>query len=220
MSDPVIDRRQFLELLPFYINGSLEEPVRRQVDDYLSQTPDARVDLALSAALSSAACAPLNERDPMAGYDILQKRLGSQESPSLRPRNKKNANAGWWNSLLQFFSGLGLSPAMAVVLLMLSAQIAVTSSFNKDQSTSAEYRGGPQTTRRADLKLVLRSKAVFEDVVLLLSQNQCKIVWGPSTTGELWLAVDVPGSVAAVQARLASSPLVEDVQLTPNESSR
>ena len=212
-ADKDMDRRQFIELLPFYLNGTLDEQERQRVDIYMVEHPEARAELSFSAALASATRAPLNERDPMAGYEELQRRMGSQHTDSNRKPVRELNPSRWWTSISQFFGGLGLSPAIAAVLVLLSAQIFVKSSLMGDPSASSEYRGGPQMSRNADLKMVVSPKASFEEIITLLVQNQCKIVWGPSTSGELWLAVDVPGAVSSVREKLASSPLVEDVQL-------
>lgn len=235
MSDTDMERDQFIELLPFYINGTLAESLRIQVDDYLTRHPAAKAELMFSAALSSAVSAPLNERDPMAGYVVLEKRLqlkaASPPAPPFR-QTKKNAGTRWWRGVSHYFAGLGLSPAMSVVILMLSTLIAGPSLFSNEPSapvnalTGTEshnlrgYRGGSRSVRQGDLKIVISPKASFEDIVRLMSQNQCRIVWGPSTSGELWLSVEIPGAAAAIQTQLAASPLVQDVQLLTAEAAQ
>lgn len=225
MSDASLEKNQFIELLPFYINGTLEEPLRRQVDSYLAEYPSAKAELIFSAALASATCAPLNERDPMAGYEILQKRLQLKTTLPVPQQPKIIENDGWLRTATQFFSGFRLAPVMTIGAMIVAAMIAGPILLRPDHLTSSDaapdgnhslnenYRGRHQPVIQGALKLVIRSTASFEDIVLLLSQNHCKIVWGPSASGELWLDIDGADIASSVKTRLSASPLVEDVQL-------
>ena len=224
MPDTDFERRQFIELLPFYLNGTLDEQQRQHVNDYLGSHPEARADLKFSAEIASAVQSPIYQRDEMAGYDVLQKRLGferNQEQLSSPKRAPTKIDFRRWRiTITDLFCKVGLSPAMAVLLLMVTAQIAVTSSSLMQPTDTSEYRGSQVASRAAQLSMTADPKASLESILALLLENQCKIVWGPSASGELWLTVDVPGSAEAVREHLAASPLVQSIKIIPTQKAK
>lgn len=200
------DRLRLRQLLPFYLNNTLDPAAHQQVQDWLADDANGRQELAFLQALTAAARQRVNARAPLAGYDALAARLAASRPPPLP----------WWQRLWTAGSGqTRWAPVMTLCVVLVSVQMAWNMSRPEQAGApAASYRGtAAQPARAADLKLVVRRDARFADLAELLLQNRCHIVWGPSVSGELWVALDDAASAEPTRARLAASPLVEDVLL-------
>lgn len=212
--DNQMTQQEFQELLPFYLNGTLTTAEREQVDGFLAAHPDQIAALDFSRSVAAAAKSRLTDHAPLSGYPELKQRLDAH-----RTRQSVAATPGIWALLTALLSGWGLSPALGVVLLVMTMQLSLTG-YQLAGSSDAQngYRGTVAPARNADIKIVLKPTTSFEAMVTLLVQNGCQIVWGPSPVGELWLSVNEPGAALAVRQRLSESPLVEDAMVLPRKS--
>lgn len=200
--DDISRRREFRELLPFYVNGTLDDSERKRIEAYLAEHPGARDEYLFTERLARTARLHGERRDPMAGYAQLKARLDAARPapPSLAKR---------WRERLRAW---GLSPALALTLALASTQLVVTGAYLLPAREDAVVtRGIAAPQQRAQLKLTVRRGAAYGDVVALLAREHCHIVWGPSESGELWLVLDEPHDAPRVRQLLAQSPLVEDV---------
>jgi len=199
--DDISRRREFRELLPFYVNGTLDDLERKRIEAYLAEHPGARDEYLFTERLARTARLHGDRRDPMAGYAQLKARLDAARPapPSLAER---------WRERLRAW---GLSPALALTLALAGTQLVVTGAYLLPAREEAMTRGIAAPQQRAQLKLTVRRGAAYGDVVALLAREHCHIVWGPSESGELWLVLDEPRDAPRVRQLLAQSPLVEDV---------
>lgn len=67
----------------------------------------------------------------------------------------------------------------------------------------------------ADFRIVVNPQAEFGAVVALLQKQGCRIVAGPSPSGELWLALEPTADREETRQQLSASPLIDDVALLP-----
>jgi len=132
--------------------------------------------------------------------------------------------SGWWQQLNIWLGGLGLSPAVASIALVvqgaLIAGLLLQQPQGVDPKAAEHYRGGPvQADAVPDLKLTIHPDADFASLSTLLRSHGCRIVAGPSETGEIWVKVEgnladnIEGKkrLADIRAALAQSRLVDDV---------
>jgi len=204
--DDITRRREFRDLLPFYVNGTLDESGKAFIEEYLKTNPGANEEYLFAKKMTEAARLHGEGRDPMAGYATLKARLDASRPPPLTLVQRWHRRLGAW----------GLSPALAAMLVLASAQLLLTGTLLLPAREQAVTRGLAAPQQKAQIKLVLKRGANFGDVLALLAQQRCHIVWGPGAGGELWLVLDEPRDAARVRDALAASPLVEDVlALTP-----
>lgn len=198
------ERQRLRALLPFYLNRTLDPATHQAVQAWLAQDANGRQELQFLQAVSAAARQRVSERAPMAGYEAFARRLEGSQPPA----------PAWWQRWWQGLTAARWAPVGALGVALIAVQIGWNVYRLDQQAPAVSYRGtAAQPARAADLKLVVRRDARFADLAELLVQNRCHIVWGPSVSGELWIALDEPGSAEPVRARLAASPLVEDVLL-------
>ncbi|WP_348698386.1 hypothetical protein [Duganella fentianensis] len=189
--------QQLRLLLPFYLNNTLSQAQREEIEAWLAQDGAARQELQFMRLLRQAAGQHSAARAPLQGYDRLAARLAERRPPA----------APWWQRLLS----LQWAPLATLTLLLVSVQIGWNVWRVKEESATLLYRGVTQAGHAADLKLVLRADARVGDLVELLAENHSHIVWGPSSAGELWIALDQLAELPATRSRLLQSSLVVDV---------
>lgn len=204
--DELERKRQFRDLLPFYVNGTLGETQHAYIEKYIAENAGARAELRFAERMMGAARLHGEQRDPMAGYALLKERMDASR-PASGP-------AAWLLAWRERLHGWGLAPGTAALVAFLAVQLTVVGALFVPRPELVNTRGvatSAATLQRAQIKLTLKPGAAFGEVVALLVRHSCKIVWGPTATGELWLALDESRDAARIRASLAQSALVEDV---------
>lgn len=194
-------RRQFRDLLPFYVNGTLSEAQKEDIEEYLAANSSARDEYLFTDQLARAARLHGEQRDPMAGYALFKARLDASRPLPLSRLRQCGARLRAW----------GFSPALAVSLLVGAVQLAWISNFLPTREPVMRSLAQVPLQQQAWVKLTIKSGARFGDVVGLLTEQNCRIVWGPTAAGELWLVLESAQDDTRARAALAASPLVEDV---------
>lgn len=203
--------REFHELLPFYVNGTLDAADTAFIESYLTKHPEAASELRFAQLLDRT----VKKQMPGTAADeglqaILDKWHASlkQETPSA------------WLRLCDHLRSWGmLSPGFAVTCALLVVQsflIWPIMSAHDRTPTPSLTRDVGVVAAPAQLKVIIRSNARFADLQSLLLECGCRIVAGPSATGELWLAVDTSHEAQALTAlrdQLRQSPLVLEASL-------
>lgn len=208
MDDKAQARARFRAALPFYINGTLPDGERAEVEAFLARDAGARDELAFAQALAGAARKHVEERDPMAGFDRFQKRLAAARAEEQRPPKRSWRDwAGSW----------GFSPALGFVIALLGLQTVMNLGVVPRVVDEPVTRSLATSQRAANLKIVVRADAGMAQLVELLQGQRCQIVWGPGSGGEFWLVVDDRKRIEAVRAALLRSNLVDDVLVLEQE---
>lgn len=127
------------------------------------------------------------------------------------------AQTSWWKKLNSWLGDIGFSPALASAVA--AAQLGIIavlliapppSIWN--QSPETAYRGASVQAQEApDLKITINPEADFASLVSLLRTNQCRIIAGPSESGELWVVVDDKKRLLETRKALEQSGLIDDV---------
>lgn len=196
------DSKKFEELLPFFVNGTLNLEDKQFMQDYLHKFPALQAQVDFSEAIRSAVKDEHAEPVSDASWQkLLKKYQDFHQKPTLVERFK-NICMHW-----------GLSPAFAVVLGLLVAQSAVIFELGL-LSTSSAYRGlTTQIEVAPHLRITINPKTDYAQLVDLLRKNGCRVVAGPSETGELWVHLEEPEKLDAIKADLLNSGLIDEVLL-------
>ena len=197
------ERKTFEELLPFYVNGTLSFEDKQFMQDYLIKFPELQAEVKFTEALRSAVKNEATQQVSEIGWgELLKKYQEFHKKPTLNEL-LKNVCVKW-----------GFSPAFAVVLGLLIAQSAAMLQFGLLTSSPA-YRGlSTQTEVAPHLKITINPKTDYAQLVDLLRKNGCRVVSGPSETGELWIHLEEPKKISVIKADLLSSGLIDEVLST------
>jgi hypothetical protein len=172
-----------LELLPWYINNTLDEQQRNDVDALLLRSDVARKDLANLQALAEAIKNQeqhINDEHSNGhemGWARLQKNLRAE--PLSSPQ--KMAQRNWWKPSLA---------AAAAVILALQITIIYRDSLSPSQpaidwQTLSTNDAGQQQTISAGYRVQIRfvDTASWENIRKVLQSFNARIIEGPSTLG-------------------------------------
>jgi len=176
-SDP--EHHATLELLPWYVNGTLERGERAQVEAHLCACLPCRRELEAQRALQSAVSASPQDLELTQALAGMHAHLNAAERgplPSLMQRLWHRSHPLLRGALaLQLVVILGLA---AVLALRPPAQYRTLSS----QAAGAEQRTG--------IAVIFNAGSSEEEVRDLLAQLRLRIVDGPTDAGAYTLVVD------------------------------
>lgn len=193
-----LTHEQALELLPWLVNGSLDDEERRSVDSHLEQCGECRTavdrERELAAVLMEReATEPSHEPKIEAGIERLRAALEREERRGRRQRrpSRRLLAAG----LLQ---GLVLAGLFGLVVWLVRPQ------------PQAEFRtlSTPETVHPATgawLYLIVEPSLTAEELQRVIQAAGCRIVDGPTPAGVFTLEAE-SGRLEEALARLRESP--------------
>jgi hypothetical protein len=200
------ERARFFELLPFHLNGTLDEADTAFVRDMLERHPELASQLAFHAALReqvrAEAGAALAGVPADVGYARLAGRLALPAAAP--PRRSSWARLAEWFTGRDAPSGLRLAQGLAFGLML-----GVGMMVAWQQQTSVE----PPTMRSvvpagaALLRVSFKPEARENELRLLLIEARASIVAGPTRLGDYYLRVPA-GQLDAARRLLLHSGLV------------
>lgn len=199
---------RFQELLPFYVNGTLQGEERDWMERELAQHADARAELDAVRALHSQVRQSLPEVPDTIGLDQVMGRIRADQ-PGVLERL-----AAWLG-----FSG-GLRPATAFAgLAIIAVQAGVIVSLvagGGDDDAGAGLRATKATAVHEGplLKVNFAPDAKEAQIRHLLVSVQGRLAGGPGQLGDYYIAVPA-GREAALADELRRSPIVQGVSLAP-----
>jgi hypothetical protein len=197
MNEPLSHKDAF-ELLPWYVNETLEEDERREVRTHLSNCLVCRRELAFLERLDEAVTtSPDFDFTPQRGFSALMQRIDMAEAPLARR---------WWSSLTSGLrtlhaahpvlrGALVVQAAMILLAVFLLVRIPLldrTPSFETLTDASAPVAAELGNAR---LRVVFAPEVAMSDVQALLQSGGARIVDGPSSVGAF--AIDVPADASA-----------------------
>ncbi len=209
--------RHVTELLPWYVNGTLEGDDRQAVAAHLSDCPACRDEIAqyqiLAAAVQNgrdAAWAPERDRleRVLASIEVLE------AAPEQRAgwRERWRAGMEWLGDLFQRTPGpVRWGLAVQAALLVLVVGLAV---FPGGLSSRAPYRtlaqNGERRVGHALIQVVFAENVTEREMRALLARVQGKIVDGPSAVGvyTVEIGANAPDQVMPMVTILRGDPRV------------
>jgi len=193
-----LTHKEAFELLPWYVNETLEEDERRDVRAHLSNCLVCRRELAFLDRLDeTVATAPDFDFAPQRGFFALMQRIDMAEAPLARR---------WWGGLMSGLRELRVAhPVLRSALVVQAAMILLAGflllriplpdrapHFETLTEASTPVAAEPGSAR---LRVVFAPEVEMSDVQALLQSGGARIVDGPSSVGAF--AIDVPADASA-----------------------
>lgn len=185
-------------LLPWYLNGTLPENERAQVEAFLRDSPEAAAELQMWRAVQLDA---RSERGAPPGADFGWQRLRRD----LKHEQRRGSQWQWRMA------------AAASVLMVLGLQSVIL--MRPDSGAQYVPLSGslsvPANAWRVQVRFA--DSAAMTDINALLMRLDARVISGPSALGiyELVLPREAAGDAQALRARLAAEPLLLQVVMAP-----
>ena len=208
MFDQDKDLQRFSELLPFYVNDTLNQDDQAWMESYLASHPELKNEKRFVehlAKLSKETASPFPESERLERF--LNQWREERPSPSLLQRLK-----AWLQCPI-----LMPAPVLVAVAMLVVAQSVIIGSLMSDSGQEDAFRGG-----RADciasprIRVVFNPDAKHVEIVLLLRKLELTVQEGPSETGEFWLTAPKGRLIEEAQAMLRTSAVVEEAVIAPD----
>lgn len=159
-----ISNHEIEELLPAYVNGTLNKDQQGAVEAYLAEHPDARAEVEWLRELRRGMCKLSQENSPgELGWHRLRRSLQKENTAA------STHNTAWWK------------PAMAAAALVVVLQITLLISFNPGNDVFRPLSGSVDAGQIVQVKF--RSTASEAQIRELLLRVDGQIVEGPSAIG-------------------------------------
>jgi len=193
-------------LLPWYVNGTLDDTEKQAVEAYLANSEEGRDEVQWLKNLQSTIAAESDIQAPTElGFKRLQKTIASEQSvqqtPSISPKQDN-----WWK------------PAFAVAAtLIISLQIGIVT--NIDQDTTTELLSGDDTALMAEqvvIQVQFSPEATWQEINTLVNAIDGQIIAGPSAIGLCKIAIDKNSNAQAIEQQLANSSIVIESAIENN----
>jgi hypothetical protein len=211
MSDTehAVDHEETWDLLPWYVNGRLDEPERQRIDGHLRTCAACRNELAAQRQLYELMTPDSTfEHLPSAGLKRLRQRLAPQDtmiepSPVAPTRRPSSARRPPWQGVM--------AASVAVMAIALSVLAAVLWSQSQRRAPPADYytvtTATPHTAGEV-IRAVFISTITLSELQAVLEDAQLKIVAGPTEAGVYTLAAATSQPTDWSLQRLRRQPAV------------
>ena len=196
--------RRAQELLPWWVNGTLDELEAAQTRDHLARCTVCQDDAAALAKLRDMPFASSPREDVDLGWVALKRRL---DAPKSAPRGGASLRPGWRDAL------------KAAVAIQAAVIVGLALALWWQRPPLEPYRAlGNAPASQANAIAVFRADATQAQTSAALRVARARIVGGPTATDAYLLLL--PDADPAALARLRAQPGVLEVQSLEAPSSR
>lgn len=200
-----MSNERFAELLPWYVNGSIDAADRAWVDNYLVDHPDARSELAWYESLQTRIRDSIPAVPATLGLAHAMKLIRGAQ-PTLAER------------IGNFFGSFAMRPAMALGLLaivVVQGGVIVNMMRAADED-AVQMRAlhASDVTEGPLVKVNFSPDAKESDIRLLLVSVQGTLAGGPGQLGDYYVRVPA-GKEAQAAEKLRGKAIVQAVELAP-----
>ncbi|MGZ5892368.1 MAG: zf-HC2 domain-containing protein [Caldimonas sp.] len=201
------EHRLAQELLPWFVNGTLDAAEAAQVTAHLAHCSRCQADAAAHADLRAMTADAGPRGDVDRDWAALRSRLDA--APAAAPHRFAAAARPWWRQGLQ----AALALQAAVVLVLAVALVGVS-------SRTEPYRalGAAPASAEANALALFHADATEQQIRAALRAVDARIVGGPTVTDAYLVRLGDPGPDAL--ARLRAQPGVLRVESLQGEASR
>jgi hypothetical protein len=208
-------KKRFQELVPWHVNGTLEQSDREWVDRYLREHPEARAELRWWDSLS----ARIRENAPAVsaeiGMDKFMARIRAE-----RPLSRPVKSIGMMERINELFARFNLTPAMAVAATLVVAQAGVIAGLLLQQRSEGDLGavraiGPAQIVSGPVVQVSFKPDAAERDIRSLLVSVNGMLVGGPGQLGNYLVLVPADKVNDAAQ-KIAASGLADEVSVLPH----
>jgi hypothetical protein len=212
-------KTRFDELLPFYVNGTLDEGERAWCDAYMREHADAAAELAWARSLQQRVKEDVPAASSEVGLDRAMQRIRAERAPARAGKVPQAAPASLLDKIRSGLAALlpqaALRPALAGALALVAVQAVVILQMATTPSIddATQIRAVPPVSAIDPgpyLKVNFKGEAREADIRLLLVEVRGSLVAGPGQLGDYYVQV-TPGQITAMTARLQASTIVDAV---------
>ena len=207
---------RFDELLPFYVNGTLDEADRAWVEAYLREHPQAAAELDGCRTLQQRIRADVPPVSSEVGMERALARIRREGPAPQLPRRAAQPSLlqrlGDWVATL--VPQPVLKPAFAAALAVVAVQgVVIVQMAGEHDDEASMIRSAPPTVVAEQgpyLKVNFKGEARESDIRLLLVEVNGSLAAGPGQLGDYYLRIPAAQADAAA-ARLRTSTIVDAV---------
>jgi hypothetical protein len=207
-------KTKFDELLPFYVNETLDAEGRAWVDAYLREHPKSAAELQWYRSLQDTMQRDTPAVSAEVGLDKVMARIRAERAPA---RAKPAAAApSFGERLRDFFSSITpqplLRPALAGALAVVVVQGIVIANLGTPVDEGSEIRAQRSTVVDPGpfLKVNFKADAKEADIRMLLVEVNGSLAGGPGQLGDWYVRIPEARIAAAAEA-VKASPIVDGV---------
>jgi hypothetical protein len=225
MMDPQTKKR-FSEMLPWYVNGTLEDESRQWFEAQLTANPELRSELSWTQSLQQRICESIPEVSPELGLDKLMARIRHERTAISATRAPVAAEkVSLMDRIAGFFAGFRLTPAFAAAAAIVAVQAGVIGMLVNEQaaleSEFATYRstGEGHIATGPVLEVVFKADARERELRELLVRIGGTLAGGPGQLGTYLIYVPAE-HLDEAQRVLAADAAVEAVSVSRSEPAK
>lgn len=206
-------KSRFDELLPFYVNGTLDDSDRAWVDTYLRDHPKSAAELQWYRTLQDTM-----QRDTPAvaaevGLDRVMARIRGERTATRAPAKPAEPSLG--ERVRGWLAALApqplLRPALAGALAVVVVQgIVIANLATPDDSSELRAVKATAVDPGPFLKVNFKADAREADIRMLLVEINGSLAGGPGQLGDWYVRIP-EARIAAAAAQVKASPIVDGV---------
>ncbi|HVQ03023.1 MAG TPA: hypothetical protein VMT14_05870 [Burkholderiaceae bacterium] len=207
-------KSRFDELLPFYVNGTLEESDRAWVDEYLREHPKSAAELQWYRTLQDTMQRDAPAVSAEVGLDKVMARIRGERAPARAAAKPIEPSLG--ERVRGWLAALApqplLRPALAGALAVVVVQGVVIANLASSGDDSSEIRATRPTVVEAGpfLKVNFKADAREADIRMLLVEINGSLAGGPGQLGDWYVRIP-EARIAAAADQVKASPIVDGV---------
>ena len=207
-------KSRFDELLPFYVNGTLEESDRAWVDEYLREHPKSAAELQWYRTLQDTMQGDAPAVSAEVGLDKVMARIRGERAPARAAAKATEPSFG--ERVRGWLAALApqplLRPALAGALAVVVVQGVVIANLATSGDDSSEIRAARPTVVEAGpfLKVNFKADAREADIRMLLVEINGSLAGGPGQLGDWYVRIP-EARIAAAADQVKASPIVDGV---------
>jgi len=206
-------KSRFDELLPFYVNGTLEESDRAWVDEYLREHPKSAAELQWYRTLQDTMQRDAPAVSAEVGLDKVMARIRGERAPARAAAKPIEPSLG--ERVRGWLAALApqplLRPALAGALAVVVVQgIVIANLATPDNSTEMRTVKPTVVDPGPFLKVNFKADAREADIRMLLVEINGSLAGGPGQLGDWYVRIP-EARIAAAADQVKASPIVDGV---------
>ena len=208
-------KNRFDELLPFYVNGTLNEEDQTWVDAYLQDHPAAKAELGWARSLQNR----LHEDVPAVSSEVgLERAMNRIRTEGPAPARARQATKpSFFEQAREWLASVVPQPALrpvlagALAVVALQAVVIVHMAGQSDDDAS-QMRTIPSKVAEQGpfLKVNFKGEARETDIRFLLVEVHGSLAAGPGQLGDYYVRIPVE-QINAITAKVRASAIVDAV---------